>query len=140
MISLLSPDEVEAMLRRHSVGRLACAVNDQPYIVPIDYVYEDGFVYAYSALGRKITIMRAQPRICFEIDEITGFAGWRSVIAEGCYEEVRDAAKLANVLPRLSNLRGDLPPRTLSGSASRPVVVFRLRLTAKSGRMERQEV
>lgn len=139
MIGLLSPDEIEEMLRRHQVGRIACSANDRPYVVPINYAYDGECIYGYSALGRKITIMREQPLVCFEIDEIAGPSNWRSVIAEGLYEEVRDEATLVKVLPCLTGPGGTPTPRTLGDSQVERVVVFRLRLTDKSGRMERQD-
>ena len=72
MIGLMSADEVESMLRHHHVGRPACSAKDRPYVVPINDAYDVGYVYAYSTLGRMIEVMREQPLVCFEIDEIDG--------------------------------------------------------------------
>ena len=45
MIGTLSPEEIEALLRRHRVGRNGCSANDRPYVVPITYNYDGGYVY-----------------------------------------------------------------------------------------------
>jgi nitroimidazol reductase NimA-like FMN-containing flavoprotein (pyridoxamine 5'-phosphate oxidase superfamily) len=68
-------DEValEAILQRAGVGRLGLAVNNIPYVVPLNYVYHNGAIYFHCAgEGRKIDMLKANPRICFEVDEHYG--------------------------------------------------------------------
>src|SRR5436305_11451778 len=114
MIGLETDDAIETMLRRHSVGRLACSANDRPYVSPINYRYDGRCVVAYSMVGRKIAILREQPLACFEIDEVTAGGGWRSVVAEGVYEELSDEKSRRDAL-RLLNLRdGAVVARTLT--------------------------
>jgi nitroimidazol reductase NimA-like FMN-containing flavoprotein (pyridoxamine 5'-phosphate oxidase superfamily) len=137
MIGVMSHEEVEATLRRHRVGRIGCSANDRPYVVPITYVYDGTYVYGYSALGRKIEVMREQPLVCFEVDEIDGDASWRSVIAEGMYEELADDEGRRAALERLAPGNGQVVPRTTNGAGRS--VVFRLRLTERSGRFERRD-
>jgi nitroimidazol reductase NimA-like FMN-containing flavoprotein (pyridoxamine 5'-phosphate oxidase superfamily) len=137
VIGLLTPDEIESTLHRARVGRIGCSTNDRPYVVPISYAYHDGSVYAYSSIGRKIHVMREQPLICFEVEEIDGPSTWRCVIAEGEYEELNDASARREALSRLGLLNENLTPRTLDASGG--TVVFRLRLLEKSGRFERRD-
>ena len=137
MIGTLSPEEIEAILRRHRVGRIACSANDRPYVVPITYAYDGSYVYGYSTVGRKIDVMREQPLVCFEVDEVDGPASWRSVIAEGVYEEVTAHGARQEALARLTRPSGNAVPR--SPNAANRIVVFRLRLTEKSGRFERHD-
>ncbi len=137
MIGILSPEEIEATLRRHRVGRLGCSANDRPYVVPITYAYDGAFVYAYSALGRKIAVMREQPLVCFEVDEVDGPSTWRSVVAEGLYEELTNEAARNGALRLLAV--GDAVTRGLNGHGPAAVVVFRVRLSEKSGRFERRD-
>jgi nitroimidazol reductase NimA-like FMN-containing flavoprotein (pyridoxamine 5'-phosphate oxidase superfamily) len=137
MIGLMTADEVEATLRRHRIGRIGCSVNDRPYVVPITYAYDGAYVYAYSGLGRKIEVMREQPLVCFEVDEIDGDVSWRSVIAEGVYEELIDDGARRGALALLAADTAQVVPRTPSGAGR--LVVFRLRLTERSGRFERRD-
>ena len=139
MIGMLSGDEVEGMLRRHRTGRIGCAVDDHPYVVPITYAYDGRHIYACSALGRKIEMMRAQPRVCFEIDEIDGPSSWLSVIAEGVYEELADEGERRVALERLAGRDAGPEPIDPSGTTLPGTVVFRLRLTSKAGRFERRD-
>ncbi len=137
MIGLLALDEIESMLRRHHVGRLACSANDRPYVVPINYAYDGDNVYACATPGRKIEVMREQPLVCLEVDEIEGPTSWRSVVAEGVYEELTDAYRRRAALALL-NGHGPGPVPRVTDASSR-LVVFRLRLTDKSGRFERRD-
>ncbi|MDQ3044671.1 MAG: pyridoxamine 5'-phosphate oxidase family protein, partial [Chloroflexota bacterium] len=86
-------------------------------------------IYAHSGPGRKLRLMRAQPLVSFEVDTAEAPDRWRSAIAEGVYEEITDPAArekaLAIIYPD-----GPLP------ALGPETVVYRLRLTAKSGRRE----
>jgi hypothetical protein len=136
MIGVLSPDEIEAMLRRHTVGRLAVSVNDRPYVVPITYAYDGVSVYAFSGPGRKIDVMREQPLVCFELDEVAGSAEWRSVVAEGVYEELTTDPARREALALLGITNG-VVARTLEAGGRN--VIFRVRLTERAGRFERRD-
>lgn len=137
MIGILSPDEIETTLGRSKVGRIGCSANDRPYVVPITYAYAGGCVYAHSALGRKIRVMREQPLVCFEVEEIDGPSSWRCVIAAGEYEELTDAASRRKALSLLGLKDDTMVPRTPIANGA--AVVFRLRLNEKSGRFERRD-
>jgi hypothetical protein len=139
MIGTLSPDEIEAMLSRQRVGRIGCSANDRPYVVPINYIYADGHVYAYSTLGRKIHTMREQPLICFEVDEIDGPSSWRSVVAEGIFEELTNENERGRAVERLAGIGRGLVSPGLTDRGLQGLIIFRLRLTEKSGRFERRD-
>jgi nitroimidazol reductase NimA-like FMN-containing flavoprotein (pyridoxamine 5'-phosphate oxidase superfamily) len=137
MIGVMTDYEVEALLGRQRIGRIACSTNDRPYVVPITYAYDGTYVYAYSGLGRKIDVMREQPLVCFEVDEVDGDASWRCVVAEGVYEELTEEDTRHEALARLAADGAQVVPRSLNGSHR--LVVFRIRLTERSGRFERRD-
>ena len=67
------PEQILHILDTGKVLHLGLAVNDEPYVVPMNYGYtmEDGklTLYLHSALkGKKLDMMRANPRVFFEID------------------------------------------------------------------------
>jgi nitroimidazol reductase NimA-like FMN-containing flavoprotein (pyridoxamine 5'-phosphate oxidase superfamily) len=135
MIHELHPDEIESVLHRHHVGRLACVLAGEPYLVPITYTYQDGCIYGHTLPGQKLDAMRAEPRVSFEVDERWESDTWRSVVARGVFEELtsendRDAA--------LAALHGAYP------DASRAIergVFFRIRPIATTGRaVQRSEL
>jgi nitroimidazol reductase NimA-like FMN-containing flavoprotein (pyridoxamine 5'-phosphate oxidase superfamily) len=58
VIQEMTPPDCRAMLDGTNVARLACARNNQPYIVPIRVDLHEEFLYAYSTVGLKIEWMR----------------------------------------------------------------------------------
>ena len=138
VIRVLPPAEIEALLRTAVVGRIACCGHGltgdgRPYVVPLAYGYDGEAVYAHSGPGRKLDFMRAEPRVSFEVDAAEAPDRWRSVIAEGTFEEISDQAE------REHALRTIYPPPAAIPELGAATVVFRIRLTARSGRYELPE-
>lgn len=92
MVHEMSAEECRAFLARSSMGRLGCSLNDQPYVVPISFAYEGDFIYIFSTVGQKIVWMRANPKVCIQIDEIKSESHWESVIVSGRYQELGEHA------------------------------------------------
>lgn len=131
VIHHLDPDGIESLLANSIVGRIACNQPDgRPYLVPLAYAYDGESVYAVSGPGRKLDLMRADPRISFEVDQVEQSDRWQSVVAEGEFKEVSDADEVQMAVALLESATG-VP--VIMGANS---VVVRLRLTAKSGRYE----
>ena len=59
MLGKLEEEEVEKLLKEQYIGRLGCHAHGVSYIVPINYVYRSGTVYAHSAPGQKIRLTRS---------------------------------------------------------------------------------
>ncbi len=79
--------EIEAILDEAMVCRIGLSGDDGPYIVPMCFGYDGTFLYLHSAPeasknlsgsspvsplagsgGKKITMIRKNPRCCFEVD------------------------------------------------------------------------
>ena len=69
------------ILRDGALGRLGCIADEGPYVVPVNYFFDGSDIYIHSLPGRKINAMRANPRVCLQVDEIKDSYHWRSVIA-----------------------------------------------------------
>ena len=88
LITELTAEECRAVLARNTSGRLGCSRDDQPYVVPVFFTYEPDDIYVFSTFGKKIEWMRANPKVCMQVDEIAGDSQWLSVIANGTYQEL----------------------------------------------------
>lgn len=56
------------ILTKGQILRLAMSLNDEPYVVPMNYGFKDGELFLHSALeGRKVTILKKNPKVCFEV-------------------------------------------------------------------------
>ena len=67
------PEQIRHILDSGKVLHLGLSVNDEPYVVPMNYGYtmEDGklVIYLHSAVkGKKLEMVRTNPRVCFNID------------------------------------------------------------------------
>ena len=70
---ITDPQQIAHILDTGMVLHLGLAVNDEPYVVPMNYgyVWEEGklVLYLHSATrGRKLDMIQANPRVFFEID------------------------------------------------------------------------
>lgn len=146
MIGELSPQQVERVLHAEVTGRIGCYAEGRVYVVPITYAYDQDAVYAHSSDGLKIRTMRANPNVCFEVEQVDDLAHWRSVVAWGTYEELSGASEdqgLEILLQRFAPLRTSetASPRAhghrADGVSGRPIV-FRIRLNEKTGRFEKR--
>jgi uncharacterized protein len=90
LIQELTREECLDLLDRAHLGRLACAHESQPYVVPIYFAYDNDYLYSFSTVGQKIEWMRDNPKVCVETDEVTNSRQWLSVIVLGRYEELPD--------------------------------------------------
>ena len=90
LIHEMTHEECISTLVRLRFGRLGCARDNQPYVVPINFAYHQNYLYAFSTVGQKIEWMRENPRVCIEADDFTNHYQWESVVVVGHYEELPD--------------------------------------------------
>ena len=132
----LSRAEIEDFLRDQRIARLGCHAGGETYVVPVIYAYENGALVTVTTEGRKVTMLRENPRVCVEIDEYDADSrgSWRSVIAQGISEELAGD----DIEPALSLLRRRFSRASGREAEPRPLgpgtVVLRIRLDELSGR------
>jgi len=86
----MTEGECRRALQNTDVGRIGCARDNQPYVVPIYFGYSERHLYAISTIGQKIEWMRANPQVCIEVDEVNSPDEWMSLVIFGEYEELPD--------------------------------------------------
>ncbi|MEJ2724070.1 MAG: pyridoxamine 5'-phosphate oxidase family protein [Deltaproteobacteria bacterium] len=61
--------EIESVIHRSRVCRLAMSEGDCPYVVPLCFGYKDNALYFHTAMkGMKMDILKKNSRVCFEFD------------------------------------------------------------------------
>ena len=102
----------------------------------------------------KVEMMRQNPEICFEVEQVVDLATWQCVILWGKYEEL-DGEELekaiqllvARLAPLIAEEGGRLPhPWDAHGGstdhilhrASRHGVIYRINVIEKTGRYEKR--
>ena len=136
MMHMLNETEARKLFEAARVVRLGCVVNGEPYVVPINCIIEDNYLYSHSLPGLKITALRENPSACVQVDDIENDLHWRSAIASGKFEEITKQNERADVL---TNLLRHFPLLTPVESAiavdgsSPSVIVFRIRIERLTG-------
>ena len=138
--------EIEAIIQQAEICRLGLAVDNTPYVVPVNYGYEDGCLYIHCAKeGRKLDMIRQNPMVCFEMDsdvQITGrdktACSWgttyRSVIGYGNailidnWEQKRKALDI--IMKHYSNERSF----EYGKNAVENVTIIKIEITSISGK------
>ena len=110
------PQQIQAILDTAKVLRLGLAVDNEPYVVPMNYGYvmEDGklTLYLHSAVrGRKLDMVQANPKVFFEMDcDLKPFEGnlpcqyglsYSSIMGRGTaclVEDVEEKKKAMSIL------------------------------------------
>jgi nitroimidazol reductase NimA-like FMN-containing flavoprotein (pyridoxamine 5'-phosphate oxidase superfamily) len=131
VIQDLSSSQIEDLLWTAIVARIACShpAEPRPYLVPLAYGYDGEAIYAHSGPGRKLTYMRANPLVTIEVDSADAPDRWRSVVAEGRYEELIGP-------DRNRALRLIYPEPEPIPDLGEETVVYRIVLTSRTGRCE----
>lgn len=151
MIGKLTNEQIEEVLKENVLGRIGCNDGKRNYVVPVNYAYDGKCIIAHSIMGMKIKIMRKNPHVCFEVDEMKSFTKWKSVIAWGEYQELPDQrdrflamrlfvdkmmhAKISKTGVAFEMDKGIVhlrPPGTV-----RPII-YRIIITEKTGRFENE--
>jgi nitroimidazol reductase NimA-like FMN-containing flavoprotein (pyridoxamine 5'-phosphate oxidase superfamily) len=88
IVEQMTESECFQVLNRTRIGHLACAQDNQPYVVPIYFVFSERYLYAFTTPGQKVEWMRSNPLVCVEVDEVNDSTRWMSIVIFGRYEEL----------------------------------------------------
>src|SRR5262245_27002334 len=136
-IGRLGETDSLVILREGTLGRLGCVDDDGPYVVPVNYVFDGKDIYIHSLPGKKINALRANPRVCLQVDEIKDAYNWRSVIAFGKYEEISDEKTREELLGKLfSRLTHMTPVESKLTKGLQETIVFRIKVDEITGMSE----
>jgi len=108
----MSSEDAKELLEKAPVGRLGTCLGNEPYVTPLNYLYENGKIYFHSArVGRKLENMKGNPKVCFEVDQLIdikqGEIGcdfgcyYKSVIASGEARVVYSESQRVEILEKL---------------------------------------
>lgn len=130
--------EIEEILARNNVGRLAFTLHDRVDIQPINYVFDAGWIYGRTSHGTKLSTIAHHRWVAFEVDEIEGLFQWRSVVVKGAFYLVEPDTSISQdpAFTRGIDLLRSLIPYTFTADDPTPFrnSVFRIHLDEVSGR------
>lgn len=152
-ISEISRAEIDTILTRNHVGRIAFSFHDRVDIEPIHYVYKDGWIYGRTSEGSKLDTIAHHRWVAFEVDEVVAIFEWRSVVVKGAFYVMKaqpspqpvttdTAAREDPAFAHGVDLLRSFFPDTLLASDPTPFryTVFRIHLDEVTGREARPGV
>lgn len=151
MFETLSDKQITGVVSGNIIGRIGCHADGKTYVVPISYAYDGDYIYARSFEGLKIDMMRKNPEVCFQVDEMKNMADWKSVVIWGTFEELKEETDrekglqilMSRILPKISSETVKLTPEWPFGDNDLTKIegiVFRIQIKEMTGRLEKPEM
>jgi nitroimidazol reductase NimA-like FMN-containing flavoprotein (pyridoxamine 5'-phosphate oxidase superfamily) len=151
MLGELNTETMDELLETQLIGRIGCHAEGVTYIIPVNYVYHDPYIYAHSTNGIKLHIMRKNPELCFEVDKIESLFNWQSVICWGTFEEITEVSESEQAMQKII---GSMSLYLSKSAESHPshgfardeyeigisleLVIYRIHIKRKTGRFEKE--
>lgn len=125
-------NQIDGIIKQARVCRLGLSDNGQPYVVPLNFGYDSPCLYFHGAdTGRKLDIIAANPRVCFEFDELEKInkqalacnwgASFTSIIGEGTARILSDQKEkikgLNCIMAQYSSRTHEFAPQDLAQTA-----------------------
>jgi len=120
---LSDPEEIEQVLASARIMTVACCLENQPYLFTVDFVWDRQAreLWFHSATeGRKMDILKANPRVCVTVVEDRGYIegecdhAYRSLILGGKAHVVTDLAEKRRGLELLARKHEPQPETVLA--------------------------
>jgi nitroimidazol reductase NimA-like FMN-containing flavoprotein (pyridoxamine 5'-phosphate oxidase superfamily) len=107
----LSLDEINLVLSKERVIRIAFSASGEQFLVPVFYVQHKGALCGLTTPGRKTRLAEANPVVSFQVDStfVTGPWEWASVSGTGAFTRVPDPAEFGPFAAKLQANLSDAP-------------------------------
>ena len=145
---LNDPKEIEQVLASVRIMTVACCLENEPYLFTVDFAWDPQtrqLWFHCAAEGRKMDILKANPRVCVTVVEDRGYIqgecdhAYRSLILEGKASVVTDLSEKRRGLELLVRKHERQPETVLARltgdeEALRNVAIVRITVDAISGK------
>ncbi len=138
-------NDIEAILKSCVLCHLGMCDGDRPYVLPLNYGYQDGCVYIHGAgEGQKLDILRQNRNVCVTVERDVAIQKgerpedcttlYQSVVAFGKAELVTDEAGKQEGLAILMAQHGEPLQGPLPAAVLARLTVIRVRLDTMTGK------
>lgn len=142
---ITDPKIMSEILVNSSICRLGLVQDGEAYIVPVNYAFNDGYIFIHSAVeGRKIEILKQNPKVTFEIEypsevvknEVACKWGtkYRSLMGKGTIEIRYDAESKKECFDLLMRKYGADFSAVYDQSALEKAAVLKLKIESYTGK------
>lgn len=142
MIYDLTDEEINELLHTQRYAHLACCHGGRPYVVPTTYAYDGKYIYMYTHSGQKVDMMRKNPVVCMQVENIVSDSVWKSAMVYGTYEELKDEplVEAINMLKKHNRYRDIYAPFKFDATSKqlynrgKLIVIFRITVKEMHGK------
>jgi len=106
----MSKTEMSELLERQSFGHLACARDNRPYVVPMNFAHDGKDFYFFTTQGMKTRFIDANPEVCLQVEEVTDSTHWRSVMVTGKAEQITSNEEMQKAMSLITQRNPSLTP------------------------------
>jgi nitroimidazol reductase NimA-like FMN-containing flavoprotein (pyridoxamine 5'-phosphate oxidase superfamily) len=138
-IEEMGNEEIIELMSHVDYGHIACSRENHPYVVPIHFSYNYPYIYVYTTEGKKAEIIRENPEVCLQMEEVASDQEWKSVIVVGDAEQISDQQErekaLALIVERNPTLTPAISVRWMDDWVRENIeVIFRITPKTTTGR------
>jgi hypothetical protein len=132
----MTREECNALLARNHVGRIAFSYHDHVDIEPINFVYDDEWIYGRTGDGTKLRTLAHNRWIAFETDEVSALFDWESVVVKGALYILEAGGPRSDAHDHAVALMRQMNSQVLTPDDPAPerTVIFRIHADQVTGR------
>ena len=145
---ITDPAALADIIRRAQVCHLGMCKDNQPYVVPLNFGYEDGALYMHCAqVGMKLDFLCANDRVCFELEVdaalVTGpgpcecSMKYRSVIGFGKANIIDDVDEKRKVLDIIMRHYVEAETYEYAEKALQKTVIIKVEISSMTGKQSK---
>jgi hypothetical protein len=99
----MSKDEIERIIKRQKLCRIAFIDGDYPYIAPFQYLYyNEHFYFHFTDYGKKTKILSKNKNVCVSIEQLEpDLKAFNFISFQGKLAQVRDKEERETVIRKL---------------------------------------
>lgn len=109
-IEEMRASEAREVLGALNYAHLAVAKDNVPYVVPVHYAFDGESLFIYTTEGRKADIIRVNPEICLQAEDVEDNENWKSVMVSGTAEQLTSEDDRQKALDLILKINPKLTP------------------------------
>jgi nitroimidazol reductase NimA-like FMN-containing flavoprotein (pyridoxamine 5'-phosphate oxidase superfamily) len=138
-IDEMGSKEIDDLLQKIEYGHLGCTSQGYPYVVPMQYYFENPNLYIFTTEGMKTKYIDSNPEVCLQVEEIHDLSHWRSIMVRGRAYRLTDQQEFTDAMQLIKAKNPELSPalnRTWIDAWGREniIVIYRIYPNEMTGR------
>jgi len=109
-IEEMRESEAREVLGTINYAHLAVAKDNIPYVVPVHYAFDGSELFIYTTEGKKADIIRVNPEICLQAEDVEDNENWKSVMVSGTAEQLTNEDDRQKALDLILKVNPRLTP------------------------------